>query len=61
MKEIACGDVVPGCDFVARGETEAELFRKVAAHAREVHGIQEITPALMEQVRSRIAEKQERP
>ena len=57
MKEIACGDVVPGCDFVARAETEAELLRNVSAHAREVHGIEQITPTLLEQVRSRITDK----
>ena len=57
MKQIACGDMVPGCDFVARAETEAELLHKVAAHAREVHGLQEVTPELLERVRSKITEK----
>ena len=57
MKEIACGDVVPGCDFVARAETESELLRKVAAHAREAHGIRDVTPELIEQVKSKIQDK----
>ena len=57
MKELACGDVVPGCDFVARAESEGELLRKVAAHARDVHGIQEVSPDLLAQVKSKIQEK----
>ena len=57
MKQLACGDVVPGCDFVARAENEAELLHKVAAHAREVHGIQEVTPDLLARVRAKITER----
>jgi predicted small metal-binding protein len=57
MKQIACGDVVPGCDFVARAESESEVLHKVAAHAREVHGIQEVTPDLLERVKAKITER----
>lgn len=57
MKQVRCGDIVPGCDFQARAETEAELLQKVAEHARDVHGIQEVTPDLAAQVRSKISEE----
>ncbi len=56
MRHIACGDVVPGCTYTAEAETEEELLRKVAAHAQETHGIQEITPELVQQVRSKITD-----
>lgn len=56
MKEIACGDVVPGCGFKASAETEQELLRKVAAHAKEAHGI-EVTPELAAQVRAKIKDR----
>ena len=56
MKRIACGDVVPGCSFTAEAETEDQLMEKVAAHAKEAHGITVITPELVEQVRSQITE-----
>lgn len=56
MKYIACGDVVPGCSFTAEAETEDKLLEKVATHAKDAHGITEITPELIEQVRSQITE-----
>ncbi len=57
MKHIACGDVVPGCSFTADAPTEAELLQKVAAHAKEAHGIDEVTPDLVEKVRSKITDR----
>jgi predicted small metal-binding protein len=53
MKQIACGEFVPGCPFEASAETEEELLKKVAAHAKEAHGI-EVTPELASQVKSKI-------
>lgn len=49
-KELRCADVGMDCDFVAKAETHEELMQKVATHAREVHGITEITPELKEKV-----------
>jgi predicted small metal-binding protein len=50
MKEVRCADAGMACDFVAQAETEQELMRKVAAHAREKHGITQVTPELAEKV-----------
>ena len=55
-KELKCGDLMPGCDFRAEGETEEEVMRKAAAHAQEVHNL-EVTPELAEKVRGAIHEK----
>ena len=38
-KNIACGDVVPGCAFTATADTEEELVAQVAAHAAHDHGV----------------------
>ena len=57
MKHISCGDIVPGCTFTAEAEAEAKLLGKVAAHAKQAHGITEITPELVGQVRSKITEQ----
>lgn len=51
-KELRCADVGMDCDFVTRAETTEELMGKVAAHASEVHGIDEVTPELQAQVMS---------
>ena len=52
-KTLKCGDLMPGCDFEARAETEEELLEAAAAHAREVHGVT-VTPELAEQVKAAI-------
>jgi predicted small metal-binding protein len=54
MKKIACHDVVPGCPFTASATTEEELLAQVAAHADHDHGVAEITPELLGQVKSAI-------
>ena len=53
-KRIACGDVVHGCKAVFTAPTREELIKKVVAHAEEVHGIKEITPAIEAQVNEAI-------
>jgi predicted small metal-binding protein len=57
-KIVDCGKVDPstGCSHVVRGETEEELMKNAAEHARE-HGIVEVTPELMERVRANIQEE----
>ena len=53
MKQIACGDIVPGCNFTAEADTEEKLLNKVAAHAKTVHGL-DVTPELVDQVKAKI-------
>ena len=53
-KKMKCGDLMPGCDFVAEGETEEEVLTKVAQHAKSAHGIDEITDDLIAKVKSAI-------
>ena len=56
-KIVDCAKVDPstGCSHVVRGETEEELMKNAAEHAKE-HGIVEATPELMERVRANIEE-----
>ena len=44
MKQFKCGDVVLGCEWVARSEDEQELFEEIRSHAREAHGMDEVPP-----------------
>jgi predicted small metal-binding protein len=57
-KIVDCAKVDPstGCSHVVRGETEEELMKNAAEHARE-HGIVEVTPELMERVRANILDE----
>ena len=53
-KQLACGDVVPGCTHVAKANSEAELMQEVAKHAAKAHGLTEITPELLAKVKSAV-------
>lgn len=56
-KAMHCADVVPGCDFVARGTSEDEIIGQVAEHARTAHGIDSVPPELAAQARAAIREE----
>ena len=51
-KTLHCRDVGPDCDFVARGDSEEDLMRQVAEHARTVHNIDPVPPELAQKARS---------
>jgi predicted small metal-binding protein len=56
-KVVNCRDVGFDCDGVVRAETEEEALQLVAEHAREVHGIQDVPPDVVEQVRAVMKEE----
>ncbi len=57
-KIIDCNKVNPasGCTHVVRGETEDELLKNAEPHARE-HGIVEVTPELLAQIKANIEDE----
>ena len=55
-KSISCSDVGAECSWSGTAETEDELMAKVAAHAKEAHQDLEITPELVEKIKSHIKE-----
>jgi predicted small metal-binding protein len=57
VKQFACGAVVPGCDARFEGETEDEILRQVAEHARDAHGIEEPPPELVAAVQDGIEDR----
>ena len=56
-KVVNCRDVGFDCEGVVRAETEEEALRLVAEHAKEVHGLEEISPDVVEKVRSVMREE----
>jgi len=56
-KQIACGAVVPGCSWKATAPTEQELLEKVAQHAKDSHGVQDVTPELAAKVKAAIQDR----
>ncbi|WP_026380940.1 DUF1059 domain-containing protein [Afifella pfennigii] len=57
MKTITCGELVPGCDYKARADTEADVLSKVSEHVRTAHPEIEMTPKMVEKVKSKIHEE----
>jgi len=52
VKEFSCSQVFPDCDAKVQAETEDEVLQQVAAHARDVHGVDPVPPEVVEQVRA---------
>ena len=55
-KSISCADAGADCSWSATAETEEELMGKVADHVKEEHKELEVTPELVEKVKSLIKE-----
>jgi predicted small metal-binding protein len=49
-KTVSCRDVGADCDFVARGDSEAEVLAQVTEHARTAHKMSEIPPEVQDKV-----------
>ena len=56
MKQVRCGDVVPGCDWVVRGDDEDVLLEDITAPARDAHGMHEVPPEVVDEINSHITE-----
>lgn len=56
-KTLSCRDAGVDCDFVARGETEEEIFRQCAKHGKEAHGMEVIPEDLRAKMRGFIREE----
>lgn len=55
MKQFCCGDVVPGCQARFQGMDDDDVLMQVAAHAKSAHGLHDLPPELVSQVRAAIA------
>jgi predicted small metal-binding protein len=56
-KVLRCGDLMPGCNFVAEGKDVAEVMAKGAEHAKKAHGMSQIPPDLAKKVQAAIKDK----
>jgi predicted small metal-binding protein len=54
---LKCSDVHLGCKFEVRGETEEEILRQHAEHAKKEHKLTEIRPEDWESARKAIREE----
>jgi len=56
-KHLEC--VIPDCGFTMTAATEQEIMKQVEAHAVDAHGVTEIPPALVAQVKAAIRDEAE--
>ncbi|WP_130179396.1 DUF1059 domain-containing protein [Cryobacterium sp. SO1] len=54
MKSFACGDVVPGCTASWVSSTDDEILVLVARHASKVHGLDSVSPEMVQSITDRI-------
>jgi predicted small metal-binding protein len=56
-KVLRCADLMTGCDFVARGESEQDVLQQAAEHALLNHNMSEVTPEIVAKVKSAIQDE----
>lgn len=56
-KVLRCGDLMPGCSFVAEGKDVAEVLAKGAEHAKKDHGMATIPADMVAKVQAAIKDK----
>ena len=50
-KVVRCRELGFDCNGVVRAPNEEEALKQVAAHAREVHGMQSVPPEVVQKVK----------
>ncbi|MFQ6027797.1 MAG: DUF1059 domain-containing protein [Dehalococcoidia bacterium] len=55
-KLLKCRDLVAGCDFEVRGDSESEILQAAGQHAQSVHSMK-VTDEVVEAVRRAIKEE----
>ena len=56
-KVLYCNDLVPGCKFEARGDSEEEILAEVVDHIATVHNMADISDEILAMVRKAIHEE----
>jgi predicted small metal-binding protein len=58
-KVLKCGDVVPGCKAEIKGDSEHDVLRKAAEHAKTEHQMESIPPETLSKVKAAIHDEGE--
>ncbi|HEX2895467.1 MAG TPA: DUF1059 domain-containing protein [Marmoricola sp.] len=52
--KLSCGDAMPGCSARFEDESREVILQQVSVHAREAHGVTEVTPEMLEAIGANI-------
>ena len=58
-KILKCADVAPGCNAEIRGESEHDVLRKAAEHAKAEHQVESIPPEMLAKIKGAIHDEGE--
>lgn len=53
-KILRCSELIPGCDFVARADTDEEVIEQAARHVRAKHNLQKMSAGVVAIIRGAI-------
>jgi predicted small metal-binding protein len=56
-KVLYCNDLVPGCNFEARGNSEEEVLGEIVDHISTVHHMESISDEILDMVCKAIHEE----
>lgn len=51
---LACGDAVPGCSARFEEDSRDRILELVTVHAREAHGVADMTPEMLDAIGANI-------
>ena len=51
---LSCGDAVPGCSARFEEDSRERILELVSAHARQDHGVEDVTPEMLEAMSANI-------
>ena len=51
---LSCGDAVPGCSARFEEDSRERVLELVSAHARDDHGVADVTPEMLEAMSANI-------
>lgn len=57
MKVIKCADVGFDCPGIIKANTEEEALNMAAHHAKEAHGVQEVTDEIVAKIKAVMTEE----
>lgn len=58
-KILRCSELIPGCDFVARADTDEEVIEKAANHVRAKHNLPKMSAGVVAIIRGAICDDEE--
>jgi predicted small metal-binding protein len=58
-KVLKCGDINPGCNFEIKADSEHDVLRKAAEHAKTAHHMENIPPEVLSKVKGAIRDEGE--